>query len=483
MAQNRIGTVPQGGAVGLWRVARDGHSPMGHAGGEDETMASNQPQRPSTQGANDRTGQAGGRIGTANLTSVVSNVTSAPLLNMSLDEALMGGLLKEAKQGLNANLVPARPSPFARTGSVPTTPSKRPSIPTAKAPTSPTGGFFRSASATTHMLTAIKTSYLIPPLQLPTHQRQVSQTAEGTPAEATTTEARPGWITVVFDLDETLCNNRLPGKACMRPGCMELLNSLAAIRDDYANSHCFVEIILWTASMECVARPVVERMDPLGTVFNHLIYRDRRWYKENGYTKDLRLLGRDLSHVVIIENSPMSVVLNRNHSILVKDFVGGGSYNHYYGGGALNTRTSTGSLSDPSLFIVSKVLTEWAQAVGRHAEESLATPPAVAPPSAMAKPTPAPHHPAFVSLPMPIGIVEFLRASPDISHTNDVVINGANVPRGSISGINGAACGSPIKAIPRASVLGARNSWGAVSSVASPTRSLTASPGRVTRYR
>jgi hypothetical protein len=85
----------------------------------------------------------------------------------------------------------------------------------------------------------------------------------------------------------------------------------------------YVEIILWTASMECVAKPVVERLDPHGNIFDHLIYRDRRWYKESGYTKDLRKLGRSMDRVIIMENSPLSVTLNRRNAILVKDFVGG----------------------------------------------------------------------------------------------------------------------------------------------------------------
>jgi hypothetical protein len=64
------------------------------------------------------------------------------------------------------------------------------------------------------------------------------------------------------------------------------------------------------------------RLDPDGSIFTDLIFRDKRWFKETGYTKDLRLLGRDMDRVVILENSPMSVALNRQNSILVKDFLG-----------------------------------------------------------------------------------------------------------------------------------------------------------------
>jgi hypothetical protein len=130
--------------------------------------------------------------------------------------------------------------------------------------------------------------------------------------------AEPAYYTIVFDLDETLCCNRGPGRAVLRPGCLDLLKSLRALSTPQRP----IEVILWTASVESLARTVLVRLDPDGTIFTDLIFRDKRWFKETGYTKDLRLLGRDMERVVIIENSPMSVTLNRQQAILVKDFMG-----------------------------------------------------------------------------------------------------------------------------------------------------------------
>ena len=158
-----------------------------------------------------------------------------------------------------------------------------------------------------------------------------------------TTVVKPH-VTVVFDLDETLCSNRRVGKAILRPGAIELLKTLANLSSD-PSVNCYVEVILWTASMECVARPVVERMDPQGTIFAHLIFRDRRWYKEVGYTKDLTKLGRDMGRVVILENSPESVRLNRKNSILVRDFLGANPH-------------------DQDLFVCKEVLESWIRQCG-----------------------------------------------------------------------------------------------------------------------
>ncbi|CBH16285.1 hypothetical protein, conserved [Trypanosoma brucei gambiense DAL972] len=164
--------------------------------------------------------------------------------------------------------------------------------------------------------------------------------------------------TIVFDLDETLCNNRVNGPAILRPGAIDILGKLRSlyprciapgdggspVRDASASAESVgnsgsrsglvptdvtagngplvqLEIVLWTASVESVARPVVDRLDPDGTIFDCVICRDARWYDESGYTKDLRLLGRYIERSVIVENSPLCVKLNRRNAILVSDFV------------------------------------------------------------------------------------------------------------------------------------------------------------------
>lgn len=156
-------------------------------------------------------------------------------------------------------------------------------------------------------------------------------------------------VTVVFDLDETLCSNRRVGKAILRPGAIEILKFLSQLSND-VSVNCHVEVLLWTASTECVARPVVDRLDPNGTCFAHLIYRDRRWYKEVGYTKDLTKLGRDMDRVIIVENSHESVRMNRKNAIIVKDFIGTNPH-------------------DQDLFVVKDVLESWIRLCGTKGNE------------------------------------------------------------------------------------------------------------------
>ena len=124
-------------------------------------------------------------------------------------------------------------------------------------------------------------------------------------------------ITVVFDLDETLVYNRRMDldHALLRPYALHMLNALRQLPG--------LEIVLWTASTRDTAAPVVDQLSSRGAVFDHLIFRDERWFTDpTAHTKDLRLLGRDMSRVVIVDNQPNCCKLNPGNSVLVEDYLG-----------------------------------------------------------------------------------------------------------------------------------------------------------------
>ena len=128
-------------------------------------------------------------------------------------------------------------------------------------------------------------------------------------------EHHEGKYTVVFDLDETLVSNRTPGfrPAAKRPHLESLLKCLKGK----------AEVVLWTASVESVGKPVLRQIDPNDEFFDHAIYRSPSWFSErpaNPHTKDLRLLGRDMSKTLIVENNPFSVRMNKANAIMVPDF-------------------------------------------------------------------------------------------------------------------------------------------------------------------
>jgi len=107
--------------------------------------------------------------------------------------------------------------------------------------------------------------------------------------------------------------NRLPQGMVERPFLRELLEGL--------KGRC--EMMLWTASTREVAGKAVENLDPRGEYFDHVIYRDSRWFQnEGGYTKDLRMLGRDMNRTIIVENTVSCVQLNPENALMVEDFWG-----------------------------------------------------------------------------------------------------------------------------------------------------------------
>ncbi|KAG0095580.1 hypothetical protein BGZ93_005690 [Podila epicladia] len=122
-------------------------------------------------------------------------------------------------------------------------------------------------------------------------------------------------ITLVLDIDETLvhCATRplespdiifpveynqetweVYGR--IRPGMLEFLEKM---------SEKF-EVITFTASQECYAEALLKIIDPDKKFIKHRYYRDSCVPVFGNYVKDLRILNRDLSKVVIIDNSPQA---------------------------------------------------------------------------------------------------------------------------------------------------------------------------------
>ena len=149
------------------------------------------------------------------------------------------------------------------------------------------------------------------PFRVPSLTPRMKETRHILPPQAM---EHHGKLTVVFDLDETLVSNRRPGSA-------------PAIARHYLKHMCrllegLVEVVLWTASTEETGRPVVRQIDPTGTFFHHVVFRNNKWFTDGVHTKDLTLLGRDMDRVLIVENTPNCCKLNPQNAIMVEDFRG-----------------------------------------------------------------------------------------------------------------------------------------------------------------
>ncbi|KII63201.1 CTD small phosphatase-like protein [Thelohanellus kitauei] len=79
------------------------------------------------------------------------------------------------------------------------------------------------------------------------------------------------------------------------------------------------ECVIFTAGIEIYADVVLDYIDP-DRVFTHRLYRSSCSMSPFGLVKDLRLLGRKLDRVVIIDNTPMSYILQAENAIPIKSW-------------------------------------------------------------------------------------------------------------------------------------------------------------------
>ena len=120
--------------------------------------------------------------------------------------------------------------------------------------------------------------------------------------------------TLVLDLDETLVHYLSDNESAyiqIRPGAEEFLKELSE----------FYEIIIFTAAIKDYADRVIDAIDP-DEVISDRLYRQHTINLGNANIKDLNKLGRNLKHVIIIDNSMENFSLQPKNGLNIIDFEG-----------------------------------------------------------------------------------------------------------------------------------------------------------------
>eukprot|EP01105_Mastigella_eilhardi_P000263 TRINITY_DN1034_c0_g1_i1.p1 TRINITY_DN1034_c0_g1~~TRINITY_DN1034_c0_g1_i1.p1 ORF type:complete len:396 (-),score=98.95 TRINITY_DN1034_c0_g1_i1:250-1437(-) len=149
-------------------------------------------------------------------------------------------------------------------------------------------------------------------------------------------------VTLVLDLDETLLHGapvgdptvpapadyvitvREPASDCdseeieytlsanKRPHLEEFLKAVAPL----------FEVVVFTASQPVYAGQLIDRIDPTRSLIAHRLYRDACCFSCGNFMKDLSVLGRDLSHIVLVDNSPHTYGYQIDNGIPIASWYG-----------------------------------------------------------------------------------------------------------------------------------------------------------------
>lgn len=122
--------------------------------------------------------------------------------------------------------------------------------------------------------------------------------------------------TLVLDLDETLVHSTLDG-ACSPPDFVFSVDvggtrhEVAVRRRPHLATFLervsrLYEVVVFTASQAVYAEQLLDLVDPARSLIRHRIFREACVQWEGNYLKDLTILGRDLAHTLIVDNSPQA---------------------------------------------------------------------------------------------------------------------------------------------------------------------------------
>jgi CTD small phosphatase-like protein 2 len=105
----------------------------------------------------------------------------------------------------------------------------------------------------------------------------------------------------------------ISGYVNVRPHAKEIIKNMSRHFD----------VIIFTAGNQCYADPILDYLDPEKKI-QHRLYRDSCTMVNNQlFVKDLRILGRKMENVVLVDNAPYSYMMQLNNGIPILNYIKG----------------------------------------------------------------------------------------------------------------------------------------------------------------
>lgn len=138
--------------------------------------------------------------------------------------------------------------------------------------------------------------------------------------------------TLILDLDETLIHSMSRGSK-ISPGHMvevRLDRRHATMYYVHKRPYCddflklvskWFNVVVFTASVQEYADPVIDWLEQEQRFFTKRYYRQHCTKRGNGYVKDITCVDKDLSKLMIIDNSPVSYMFHENNAIGIEGWI------------------------------------------------------------------------------------------------------------------------------------------------------------------
>ena len=160
---------------------------------------------------------------------------------------------------------------------------------------------------------SLHTSPYLPPLSISSSNGNISTNKKTLLLDLDETLVHSSFRSLPFNSDielNLLIDNKIFNiNVLKRPYVSEFLNKMSKI----------FEVVIFTASVPQYANPLLDKLD-INKNITHRLFRQHCVSLYGLYVKDLRFIGRDLKDIILLDNNPISYLVNKDNGLPIKSW-------------------------------------------------------------------------------------------------------------------------------------------------------------------